>query len=157
LTLQKHRQVDTLSYRTAHANKATVERKWYVIDAEGEIAGRLFSQVAHILRGKNKPSYTPHFDAGDYVIIVNAGKVRFTGNKLNQKEYQTYSGFQGGQKRMVAKDLLARKPIYLVERGIKGMLPKNRLGRAMVKKLFVYESANHPHEAQQPIELNFKK
>jgi len=149
--------VDTLSYRTAHANKATVERKWYVIDAEGEIAGRLFSQVAHILRGKNKPSYTPHFDAGDYVIIVNAGKVRFTGNKLNQKEYQTYSGFQGGQKRMVAKDLLARKPIYLVERGIKGMLPKNRLGRAMVKKLFVYESANHPHEAQQPIELNFKK
>lgn len=149
--------MDTLSYRTVHANKATVERKWYVIDAEGEIAGRLFSQVAHILRGKNKPSYTPHFDAGDYVIIVNAGKVRFTGNKLNQKEYQTYSGFQGGQKRIVAKDLLARKPIYLVERGIKGMLPKNRLGRAMVKKLFVYESANHPHEAQQPIELNFKK
>jgi large subunit ribosomal protein L13 len=157
LTLQKHRQVDTLSYRTVHANKATVERKWYVIDAEGEVAGRLFSQVAHILRGKNKPSYTPHFDAGDYVIIVNAGKVRFTGNKLNQKEYQTYSGFQGGQKRIVAKDLLARKPIYLVERGIKGMLPKNRLGRAMVKKLFVYEGAEHPHEAQQPIELNFKK
>ena len=149
--------MDTLSYRTAHANKATVERKWYVIDAEGEIAGRLFSQVAHILRGKNKPSYTPHFDAGDYVIIVNAGKVRFTGNKLNHKEYQTYSGFQGGQKRMVAKDLLARKHIYLVERGIKGMLPKNRLGRAMVKKLFVYEGAEHPHQAQQPIELTFKK
>lgn len=149
--------MDTLSYRTVHANKATVERKWYVIDAEGEVAGRLFSQVAHILRGKNKPSFTPHFDAGDYVIIVNAGKVRFTGNKLSQKEYQTYSGFQGGQKRIVAKDLLARKPIYLVERGVKGMLPKNRLGRAMVKKLFVYEGAEHPHAAQQPIELTIKK
>lgn len=149
--------MDTLSYRTVHANKATVERKWYVIDAEGEVAGRLFSRVAHILRGKNKPSYTSHFDAGDYVIIVNAGKVRFTGNKLNQKEYQTYSGYQGGQKRVVAKDLLARKPIYLIERGIKGMLPKNRLGRAMVKKLFVYETAEHPHAAQQPIELTFNK
>ena len=147
--------MDTLSYRTVHANKATVERKWYVIDAEGEVAGRLFSQVAHILRGKNKPSYTPHFDAGDYVIIVNAGKVRFTGNKLNQKEYQTYSGFQGGQKRIVAKDLLARKPIYLVERGIKGMLPKNRLGRKMIKKLFVYAGAEHPHTAQKPAEFKF--
>lgn len=149
--------MDTLSYRTVHANKATVERKWYVIDAEGEVAGRLFSQVAHILRGKNKPSYTPHFDAGDYVIIVNAGKIRFTGNKLQQKEYQTYSGYQGGQKRVLAKELLSRKPIYLIERGIKGMLPKNRLGRAMVKKLFVYEGAEHPHAAQQPIELSFKK
>jgi len=107
--------------------------------------------------GKNKPNFTPHVDTGDYVIILNAGKVRFTGNKINQKEYQTYSGFQGGQKRMVAKDLLSRKPIYVVERGIKGMLPKNRLGRAMVKKLFVYEGAEHPHQAQQPIELTFKK
>jgi len=150
--------VDTLSYRTVHAKKENLERKWYVIDAEGEVtAGRLFSQVAHILRGKNKPNFTPHVDTGDYVIILNAGKVRFTGNKINQKEYQTYSGFQGGQKRMVAKDLLSRKPIYVVERGIKGMLPKNRLGRAMVKKLFVYEGAEHPHQAQQPIELTFKK
>ena len=150
--------MDTLSYRTVHAKKENLERKWYVIDAEGEVtAGRLFSHVAHILRGKNKPNFTPHVDTGDYVIILNAGKIRFTGNKINQKEYQTYSGFQGGQKRMVAKDLLSRKPIYVVERGIKGMLPKNRLGRAMVKKLFVYEGAEHPHQAQQPIELTFKK
>jgi large subunit ribosomal protein L13 len=147
--------VNTLSYRTVHAKKETVERQWYIIDAEGEVAGRLFSRVAAVLRGKHKPSYTPHFDAGDYVIIVNAGKVRFTGNKLDQKEYQTYSGYQGGQKRIIAKELLAKKPVYLVERGIKGMLPKNTLGRQMVKKLFVYEGAEHPHAAQQPQEFKF--
>jgi large subunit ribosomal protein L13 len=147
--------VNTLSYRTVHAKKETVERQWYIIDAEGEVAGRLFSRVAAVLRGKHKPSYTPHFDAGDYVIIVNAGKVRFTGKKLDQKEYQTYSGYQGGQKRTIAKELLAKKPVYLVERGIKGMLPKNTLGRQMVKKLFVYEGAEHPHAAQQPQEFKF--
>jgi large subunit ribosomal protein L13 len=147
--------VNTLSYRTVHAKKETVERQWYIIDAEGEVAGRLFSRVAAVLRGKHKPSYTPHFDAGDYVIIVNAEKVRFTGKKLDQKEYQTYSGYQGGQKRTIAKELLAKKPVYLVERGIKGMLPKNTLGRQMVKKLFVYEGAEHPHAAQQPQEFKF--
>jgi large subunit ribosomal protein L13 len=147
--------VNTLSYRTVHAKKETVERQWYIIDAEGEVAGRLFSRVAAVLRGKHKPSYTPHFDAGDYVIIVNAGKVRFTGKKLDQKEYQTYSGYQGGQKRTIAKELLAKKPVYLVERGIKGMLPKNTLGRQMVKKLRVYEGAEHPHAAQQPQEFKF--
>ncbi len=147
--------MNTLSYRTVHAKKETVERQWYIIDAEGEVAGRLFSRVAAVLRGKHKPSYTPHFDAGDYVIIVNAEKVRFTGKKLDQKEYQTYSGYQGGQKRTIAKELLAKKPVYLVERGIKGMLPKNTLGRQMVKKLFVYEGAEHPHAAQQPQEFKF--
>jgi large subunit ribosomal protein L13 len=152
---QKRYQVNTLSYRTVHANKETVERNWYIIDAEGEVAGRLFSRVAAVLRGKHKPSYTPHVDTGDNVIIINAEKVRFTGKKLDQKEYQTYSGYQGGQKRIVARDLIARKPVYLVERGIKGMLPKNRLGRAMAKKMFVYEGAEHPHQAQQPKEFKF--
>lgn len=147
--------MNTLSYRTVHAKKETVERQWYIIDAEGEVAGRLFSRVAAVLRGKHKPSYTPHFDAGDHVIIVNAGKVRFTGKKLDQKEYQTYSGYQGGQKRTIAKELLAKKPIYLVERGIKGMLPKNSLGRQMIKKLHVYEGPEHKHAAQQPQEFKF--
>jgi large subunit ribosomal protein L13 len=127
-----------------------VERKWHIIDAEGEVVGRLCSRIASVLRGKHKPSYTPHFDAGDYVIVVNAEKVRFTGQKFFQKEYQTYSGYPGGQKIATAKEVLGKRPILVVERGVKGMLPKNRLGRAMFKKLFVYEGAEHPHAAQQP-------
>ncbi|MEY4108315.1 MAG: hypothetical protein RL181_2657 [Bacteroidota bacterium] len=142
--------MDTRSYKTIHANKGTVERKWHIIDAEGEVVGRLCSRIASVLRGKHKPSYTPHFDAGDYVIVVNAEKVRFTGQKFFQKEYQTYSGYPGGQKIATAKEVLGKRPILVVERGVKGMLPKNRLGRAMFKKLFVYEGAEHPHAAQQP-------
>jgi large subunit ribosomal protein L13 len=147
--------VDTRSYKTIHANKETVERKWYIIDAEGEVVGRLCSRIATVLRGKHKPSFTPHFDAGDYVIVINADKVRFTGQKLFQKEYQTYSGYPGGQKRTAAKDMLSKKPIVVMERGVKGMLPKNRLGRAMYKKLFVYAGPEHPHEAQKPEPFNF--
>ncbi|MEY2904402.1 MAG: hypothetical protein RJA52_418 [Bacteroidota bacterium] len=146
--------MDTLSYKTKSANKQTVEHKWFVVDAEGKTVGRLCSQIAHILRGKNKPSYTPHVDCGDYVIVLNAGKVRFTGKKLDQKEYQTYSGYPGGQKSATAKELLQKFPERVVENAVKGMLPKNRLGRAMIKKLFVYTGDTHPHQAQQPELLN---
>lgn len=144
-----------LSFKTKSANEKIVERKWYVVDATNQTMGRMSSRIASILRGKNKPYYTPHFDCGDYVIVINAGKVQFTGNKLEDKEYLTYSGHPGGQKAESAKNLLARRPTVAVERAIKGMLPKNRLGRAMYKKLFVYEGAEHPHTAQKPAELKF--
>lgn len=142
--------MDTLSYKTVHANKNTIQRQWYVIDADGEVVGRLASRIATILRGKHKPTYTEHFDAGDYVVVINAEKVRFTGNKWNQKEYQTYSGYPGGQKIAMAKDLLVKKPKDIVEKAVRGMLPKNRLGRAMIKKLHIYVGPEHPHAAQQP-------
>lgn len=144
-----------LSFKTKSANEKIVERKWYVVDATNQTMGRMSSRIASILRGKNKPYYTPHFDCGDYVIVINAGKVQFTGNKLEDKQYLTYSGHPGGQKAESAKNLLARRPIVAVERAVKGMLPKNRLGRAMYKKLFVYEGAEHPHTAQKPAELKF--
>ncbi|MFN7119245.1 MAG: 50S ribosomal protein L13 [Saprospiraceae bacterium] len=147
--------MDTLSYKTISAKKETVERKWYIVDAEGETVGRLCTRVAAVLRGKHKPSYTPHVDCGDFVIIVNADKVRFTGNKMADKEYLTYSGYPGGQKSIMAQDLLKKKPIAIVETAIKGMLPKTKLGRAMFKKLFVYEGAEHPHQAQKPEEFKF--
>ena len=145
--------MDTLSYKTQSAKKETVERKWHIIDAEGEVVGRMCTKIASVLRGKHKPSYTPHVDTGDYVIVINASKVRFTGNKLDQKEYQRYSGYPGGQKSRTAKEMLDKKPIGVVEAAVRGMLPKNRLGRAMFKKLFVYEGAEHPHEAQKPEKL----
>lgn len=147
--------MNTLSYKTQSAKPEEVERKWYVIDAEGEVVGRLCSRIAHVLRGKHKPSYTPHVDCGDYVIVINADKVRFTGNKWAQKEYISYSLYPGGQKRVKAANMLEKKPIKIVENAVKGMLPKNKLGRAMYKKLFVYDSPEHPHEAQQPEPFNF--
>lgn len=147
--------MDTLSYRTISAKKETVERKWYVIDADGETVGRLCTRIAAVLRGKHKPSYTPHVDCGDFVIVVNADKVRFTGNKMVDKTYLTYSGYPGGQKSIRAEELLEKKPIAIVETAVKGMLPKTKLGRAMFKKLFVYEGAEHPHQAQQPEEFKF--
>lgn len=145
--------MNTLSYKTQPAKPATIQRDWHIIDAEDVVLGRLGTAVATILRGKHKPSYTPHEDAGDYVIVVNAEKVRFTGNKKSQKEYITFSGYPGGQRRMTADKMLDRKPTLPVEHAVKGMLPKNRLGRRMFKKLFVYAGAEHPHAAQQPKEL----
>lgn len=139
-----------LSFKTQSANEKIVERNWYVVDATNQTMGRMASKIAHVLRGKNKPYYTPHFDCGDYVIVVNSGGVKFTGNKMEDKEYLTYSGYPGGQKAETAKELIARRPNVAIERAVKGMLPKNRLGRAMYKKLFVYEGATHPHTAQQP-------
>ncbi len=144
-----------LSFKTQSANEKIVKRDWYVVDATNQTLGRMSSKIAHILRGKNKAYYTPHFDCGDYVIVVNSGKAVLTGNKLEDKEYQTFSGYPGGQKIETAKELINRRPNLMIERAVKGMLPKNRLGRAMVKKLFVYETAEHPHKAQQPKELKF--
>ncbi|HEY9176900.1 MAG TPA: 50S ribosomal protein L13 [Flavipsychrobacter sp.] len=144
-----------LSFKTQSANEKIVKRDWYLVDATNQTMGRMASRVASILRGKNKPYYTPHFDCGDYVIITNSAKIQMTGTKMITKEYQTFSGYPGGQKIETAKSLLVRRPNVAVERAVKGMLPKNRLGRAMYKKLFVYEGAEHPHTAQQPKELKF--
>ena len=146
-----------LSYKTKSAKKEEVTRKWFIVDAEGETVGRLCSRVATILRGKHKASYTPHTDTGDYVIVINSDKVRFTGNKMNAKEYLTYSLYPGGQKAETAKSLMARKPYAIIERGTRGMLPKTKLGDAMITKLFVYAGDTHPHAAQQPEALVIKK
>lgn len=147
--------VNTLSYRTKSTRKEDVERKWYIVDAEGQTAGRLFSRIAHVLRGKHKPAYTPHTDTGDYVIVINADKIRFTGKKLQQKEYVRFTGYPGGQRVEKAEKLLERNPVAVVEHGVRGMLPKNKLGRAMFKKLFVYAGSEHPHAAQKPEPFNF--
>jgi len=136
--------------KTYMAKPAEVDRKWYVIDAEGQTLGRLASEVASILRGKHKAIYTPHVDTGDYVIVINAEKIQLTGNKLSQKMYRTYSGYPGGLKEMNYGTLLNKKPEKAVEAAIKGMLPHNRLGRAMYKKLKVYKGSEHPHQAQKP-------
>jgi large subunit ribosomal protein L13 len=145
--------VDTLSYKTKSLKASELDPKWHVIDADGEVVGRMCTKIADVLRGKHKPSYTPHMDCGDYVIVVNAEKVRFTGNKMDQKEYQRYSGYPGGQRSLTAKEMMAKKPFAIIEKAVKGMLPKNRLGRQQFKKLFVYAGGEHPHQAQKPAEL----
>lgn len=139
-----------LSYKTMSAKKEGVQRDWYIIDAEDLVLGRMASRIALVLQGKNKPTYTPHIDTGDYVIVINAEKIKLTGNKLDQRVYHTYSGYPGGQKAITPRQLLEKKPTAVVEKGIKGMLPKTKLGRAMSKKLFVYAGADHNHAAQQP-------
>ena len=144
-----------LHFSTKHANAATVQHNWYVVDGTNQTVGRIASKIASVLRGKNKAYYTPHVDCGDYIIVLNAEKVVFTGKKLEQKQYINYSGFPGGKKEEVAENLLKRRPEVIMERAVKGMLPKNRLGRKMIKKLFVYAAATHPHTAQQPKELKF--
>jgi len=144
-----------LHFTTKHANAATVKHNWHIVDGTNQTVGRMSARIAAILRGKNKAYYTPHVDCGDYVIIINCEKVTFTGNKLDDKVYQNYSGFPGGLKEEVAKNLLRRRPEVILERAIKGMLPKNKLGRQLVKKLFVYAGPEHPHSAQQPKELKF--
>lgn len=146
--------MDTLSYKTKSANKATVNKEWYVVDATNEVLGRLSSKVAKILRGKNKTDFTPHVDCGDNVIIINAEKIRLTGNKLTEKQYVRHTGYPGGQRFTSPEELLEKKPERIVEMAVKGMLPKNRLGRAIAKNMFVYVGSEHPHEAQQPKELN---
>lgn len=142
-----------LSYKTKFANKETHKSEWFVIDASNLTVGRLSVRIATILRGKHKPSYTPHADAGDNIIVLNCEKVVFTGNKGEQKIYLDYSGYPGGQKQEAAQDLLKRHPERIIERAVKGMLPKNRLGRAMYKKLHVYVGNEHPHSAQKPSQL----
>jgi large subunit ribosomal protein L13 len=139
--------------RTFTQKTANIERNWYVVDAEGETLGRLASRIAPILRGKHKPTFTPHLDCGDFVIVVNAEKVRVTGNKLDQKRYYRHTGYPGGLRSVSLRDQLATHPERVVQAAVRGMLPKNRLGRRMIKKLKVYPGGSHPHQAQQPTEL----
>lgn len=136
--------------RTYSAKEADIKRKWYVVDADGKTLGRLATQIANVLRGKHKPIFTPHVDTGDHVIVVNAEKIHLTGDKVRQKTYYRHSGYPGGLKSETVKDVLARKPSAVVERAIKGMLPKTTLGKQMARKLNVYAGPTHPHQAQQP-------
>ena len=148
--------MDSLSYKTISANASTVTKEWVVIDAADEVLGRLASQIAKILRGKNKPSYTPHVDCGDYVIVINAEKVKLTGDKLTEKVYVRHTGYPGGQRFATAQDYLKKKPEFVIEEAVRGMLPKTRLGEAIFKNLKVYAGSEHPHAAQNPkaIKLN---
>lgn len=142
--------MDTLSYKTISANAATVTKEWLVIDATDQVLGRLASRVAVVLRGKNKPNFTPHVDCGDNVIIINADKVRLTGKKLTDKVYTRHTGYPGGQRFTTPKALMAFKPTAVVEHAVRGMLPKNRLGDKLFGNLYVYAGSEHPHEAQKP-------
>lgn len=146
--------MDTLSYKTVSGNKETADKKWFIVDAQNQTLGRLSSQVAKILRGKHKTCYTPHADCGDNVIVINAEKVSFSGTKLENKEYVRYSGYPGGQKFTSAQQMLEKHPERLIEKAIKGMLPKNTLGRALYRNLKVYTGSEHNHDAQKPEVLN---
>lgn len=141
--------------KTFMAGPDTIDRKWYVVDAEGKTLGRLASEIAKVLRGKHKPIFTPHIDTGDYVIVVNAEKIKVTGKKMNQKIYYKHSGYVGGMKETTLKDMLKRHPERVVEFAVKGMLPKGPLGRQMYRKLFVYVGPDHKHAAQKPEALTF--
>ncbi|MCR5014209.1 MAG: 50S ribosomal protein L13 [Bacteroidales bacterium] len=145
--------MNTLSYKTVSVNKEHADKKWYVIDAEGQILGRFASEVAMILRGKRKPCYTPHSDCGDNVIVINADKIQLTGKKMDEKYYVHYTGYPGGQRVRTVKEQLNRKPIAVIEHAVKGMLPKTKLGDAIFHNLYVYAGTEHPHQAQQPTEL----
>jgi large subunit ribosomal protein L13 len=138
------------------ARKGEVPRQWFVVDAQGKVLGRLASRVAMILRGKNKPTFTPHEDAGDFVVVVNAAQVQLTGRKLDQKFYYRHSGYPGGIKRTTARQLLQRKPEEVLRHAVRGMLPKNSLGRRLLKKLKIYAQGEHPHQAQQPVSITWE-
>jgi large subunit ribosomal protein L13 len=142
--------------KTIFAKKSEIEKKWHLIDAEGLVLGRLATRVAMILRGKNKPIYTPHTDTGDFVVIVNADKVRLTGNKLENKAYYHHTGYPGGIKKELAKDIMKKSPERIIMSAVRGMLPKNTLGRQQLTKLKVYSGADHPHQGQNPEVLNIK-
>jgi large subunit ribosomal protein L13 len=149
--------VNTLSYKTVSANKATVTKEWVVLDATDQVLGRLAAKAAFMLRGKHKPNFTPHVDCGDNVIIINAEKIRLTGNKMDQKTYVRHSGYPGGQSSETAKELHKRRPLALVEHAVKGMLPKTRLGSELFRNLYVYEGPEHPHQAQEPKQINLNE
>ena len=149
--------MNTLSYKTVSANKETVQKEWFVVDAKDEVLGRLASKVAIVLRGKHKPSFTPHVDCGDNVIVINAEKVKLTGNKMTEKLYVRHTGYPGGQRTQTPEDLLSKKPEAVVEKAVKGMLPKNRLGSEIFRNLFVFAGEAHTHEAQQPKKLDLNK
>jgi large subunit ribosomal protein L13 len=147
--------VDTLSYKTISANKNTVTKDWVVVDASNAVLGRFASQVAQIIRGKNKTNFTPHVDCGDNVIIINADKIRLTGKKLTDKVYVRHTGHPGGQRFQTPREVFEKYPERVLERAVKGMLPKNRLGRRLFTNLYVYAGSEHPHAAQQPKEIKF--
>ncbi|WP_420321538.1 50S ribosomal protein L13 [Flagellimonas sp.] len=146
--------MDTLSYKTISANKSTVDKQWLLVDAEGQTLGRLASKVAKLLRGKHKPNFTPHVDCGDNVIVINAEKINLTGNKWEDKEYLRYTGYPGGQRSTSAKELLEKQPERIIEKSVKGMLPKNRLGADLFRNLKVYAGSEHGQEAQKPKAIN---
>ncbi|MBU2651619.1 MAG: 50S ribosomal protein L13 [Bacteroidetes bacterium] len=145
--------MDTLSYKTISANKATVNKEWLLIDATGQTVGRLATQIAVLLRGKHKAYFTPHVDCGDNVVVINAEKVVFTGQKLTDKEYVRYTGYPGGQRFRTPQEVLAKKPEFILENAVRGMLPKNKLGRQLFRNLYVYAGPEHKQEAQQPKEF----
>ena len=149
--------MDSKSYKTISVKAEDAQKEWFVIDATNEILGRLASQVAKILRGKNKPSYTPHTNCGDFVIVINADKVKLTGAKMTDKVYVRHTGYPGGQRFATPADYLAKKPEFVIEHAVKGMLPKTRLGEAILKNLKVYAGAEHPHAAQSPKEIKLNE
>lgn len=146
--------MDTLSYKTKSANAATVDKQWVLVDAEGQILGRLASKVATILRGKNKPSFTPHVDCGDNVVVINASKVALTGSKATDKKYLRHTGYPGGQRETTTKELFVSHPERIIENAVKGMLPKNKLGAELFRNLRVYAGDTHDQEAQKPVQIN---
>lgn len=146
--------MNTLSYKTVSANKETVQKEWYVVDAKDKVLGRLSSVVALVLRGKHKPNFTPHVDCGDNVIVINAEKIKLTGNKMTKKQYIRHTGYPGGQHTQTPEDLLSKKPVAVVEKAVKGMLPKNRLGSVLFNNLYVFAGETHTHDAQQPKQLD---
>ncbi|MBS1618288.1 MAG: 50S ribosomal protein L13 [Bacteroidetes bacterium] len=145
--------MDALSYKTKSLSASDVKREWYIVDAEGKTLGRMATKIASVLRGKHKPTFTPNADRGDYVIVINSGKVRLTGNKMNVSDRDHYTGHPGGQRHRSPKEIIQKNPNELIELAVKGMLPKNSLGRQQYKKLFVYAEAAHPHTAQKPKDL----
>ncbi len=149
--------MNTLSYKTVSANKTTVNKEWLLVDAEGQTLGRLASKVAKLVRGKHKPNFTPHVDCGDNVIIINAEKIKLTGNKWADKTYVRHTGYPGGQRTLTATELFGKDPIRLVEKAVKGMLPKNKLGRAIYKNLYVYVGNEHMQTAQNPKAINLNE
>ncbi|MAZ25925.1 MAG: 50S ribosomal protein L13 [Cytophagaceae bacterium] len=149
--------MDTLSYKTVSANKATVDKQWVLVDADGQTLGRLSSKVAKLLRGKYKPSYTPHVDCGDNVIVINASKINLTGKKWDAKEYIRHTGYPGGQRSLTAKELYSKDPSRIVENAVKGMLPKNKLGSAIYRNLKVYAGEEHGQQAQKPEAININE
>ncbi len=149
--------MDTLSYKTIAANKSTVNKLWVLVDAEGQTLGRLASKVAILLRGKHKPNFTPHVDCGDNVVIINASKVNLTGNKWEDKTYIRYTGYPGGQRSLSANQLFKKNPSIIIEKSVKGMLPKNKLGSELFRNLYVYNDSNHNQDAQKPVTINLNE
>jgi large subunit ribosomal protein L13 len=149
--------MDTLSYKTIAANKSTVNKLWVLVDAEGQTLGRLASKVAILLRGKHKPNFTPHVDCGDNVVIINASKVNLTGNKWEDKTYIRYTGYPGGQRSLSANQLFEKNPSTIIEKSVKGMLPKNKLGSELFRNLYVYNDSNHNQDAQKPVKINLNE